>query len=71
MHERSKRKTALVETVAGRMVAERQRGPVRVAEKRRAAAGTRFRDEEETRMAVATQNCSGQPQMLIFTGRRG
>ncbi|KAK8538131.1 hypothetical protein V6N12_044268 [Hibiscus sabdariffa] len=70
MHERPKRKTALVKTVVGRMVAE-QRGPVRVAEKRMAVAGICFHDEEETGVAAVTQNRSGQSQMLIFTGRRG
>ncbi|KAK8698508.1 hypothetical protein V6N13_114620 [Hibiscus sabdariffa] len=33
---------------------------VRVAEKRRAAAGTRFCDEEETRVTAATRNRSGR-----------
>ncbi|KAK8663814.1 hypothetical protein V6N13_083619 [Hibiscus sabdariffa] len=51
------------------MVAER--GPVCVAEKCRATAGTRFHDEEETGVAAATRNRSGQSRMLIFTGQRG
>ncbi|KAK8663592.1 hypothetical protein V6N13_083404 [Hibiscus sabdariffa] len=72
MRERTKRKTVWVETVAGLMVAERQRGPAHVAEKCAATTSVPFRDEEEAGVAAVTRNHLRQSQILaqIFARRR-